>query len=358
MLKQFLTLILTLGFLGLVAGCSDSGSTSGDTSKISDEFGGIEPTDEAVAFGSEAIASEFSDDEEYDDPILADTLIDSCIADTNAEIYALRIVWGQLNYDSTSTDATTWDGSLESSFGFEILRKVIRFEPSQDWIVLDSLPNIISWVSQTTVHHDGIFVNIVVPPIEELMIIAPIMVTFTTAPLTVTFPLEAIPSLDTIIYVEGGNAVAFQGYKVRRWECPKGFLAGRWGRDDEGNGVFYGKWMTQHNRITGHLQGTWGIGNDSLPENAFYGKYIDMDGNFMGLIKGRYHEGNSHSDRHRHAGWLKGYYYDADGNVLGVIRGNYHERPQGSGMGFFQGRWRQYCAYEPIAGAIDDGLED
>jgi hypothetical protein len=348
--RKLLTLIFALGFIALLSGCSNNEtSPSAGDGDISDDFGGFKPTDEEPAFGDEVIAAEMTADDDFNDPMQSSFDIESAFENDLADIYALRIVWGQLRYDPEVTEPTDWSGTLTVSRGVEILRKVIKFEPSQDWIVLRDDPAVIEWVSQTTVHHDGIYVNIVVPPPDETDDTEPVTVTFDTEPFSITFDVAELPALDTIYYLEDdSNAVAFHAFKVERIGCPKGFLAGQWGKDEEGNGIFFGKWLSQWDELMGHLNGTWGDGE-------FFGKYIDEHGRFEGLIKGRYHSGNSLSPMHRRAGWFRGYYYDGDGNILGVLKGHYREVPRNSTMGFFQGRWRHYC--NQIA-PVDDGFEN
>ncbi len=347
MLRKLFITILALSLVALIGGCSDN-STSGDVADISEEFGGFKPTDEEPAFGSEVIAAEMTDDVEFDDPMLATSEVESAIASDTYDIYALRIVWGQLRFDPTVTEVTDWSGSLSVSRGAEVLRRLIRFEPGQDYILERTERETIEWASFTTVHHDGIFVNIIIPKLDETTEATPETVTFSTTPFEITFNSTELATLDTVYYLDDFNAVAFHAFKVKRVGCPKGFLAGRWGKNEDGENVFYGKWMSHHNILKGHLRGTW-------DDKQFYGKYIDKFGQFEGLIKGRYHTGNSLSPRHRHAGWFRGYYYDADGNILGVLKGHYHENPKESGMGMFFGRWRHYCGQIP---EIDDGMDD
>ena len=347
MLRKVLYIALAVGSVAFIGGCSGD-STSSSQGDISEEFGGFRPTDEAPAFGDEAIATEMVDDTEFDDPMLIESDVEEVVANVNADIYAIRIIWGQLRYDPEVTDVTDWSGSLTVSRGVEILRRIIRFEDGQDYILDRTTRESIEWVSKTTVHHDGIFVNVIIPPEEENTKSVPVTITYDTEPFEVTFDIDELATLDTVYYIDDSNAIAFHAFKVERVGCPKGFLAGRWGKNEEGENVFYGKWMSHHNILKGHLRGTWG-------DNEFYGKYIDKDGLFEGLIKGRYHAGNSASPRHRHAGWFRGYYYNAEGSILGVLKGHYIEVPKETGMGFFQGRWRHYCGDRVV---VDDGLDE
>jgi len=357
MLKRLATFVIALALIGLITGCGSDSSTTSD-SDISEDFGGFMPSAEAPAFGDETIAAEMTDDEDYDDPMLTNAIVETQLEEPETEIYALRIVWGMLRYDSTMTTPTDWSGLLSVSRGSIILRKVIKFEPATDWIVIRDSRDSLKWVSQTTVHHDGIFVNLVIPPADDTEESdEPVTVTFDTEPFEITFNLEDLNVLDTIYYLEDSNAVAFHAFNVVRIPCPKGFFSGVWGKDEEGNGLFYGKWMSRFGGAEGHFEGTWGSDQDTNPDNVFYGKVIDLEGNFLALLRGTYHYRHPMSHRGNSSGWLRGYYHDEDGNIMGVMKGHYHEQPKNSGFGFMQGRWREYCN-ENYAGAIEDGMDD
>jgi len=358
MLKRLATFVMALALIGLITGCSSDNSTTTGESDISEEFGGFLPTAEAPSFGDDTIATLMGDDQDYEDPMLTNTVVEEELQDSLTDIYSLRIVWGMLRYDSTMTTPTDWSGSLTISRGSIILRKVIKFEPNTDWIVIRDNRAELDWVSQTTVHHDGIFVNLVVPPVDDTgENTDPVTVTFTTEPFEVSFNLEDLNTLDTIYYLEDSNAVAFHAFNVVRVPCPKGFFSGVWGKDEDGNGLFYGQWMSQMGYTDGQFEGTWGLTTDNVENNVFYGKVIDLDGNFLALLRGTYHSKHPMAHRGSSSGWLRGYYYDEDGNVMGVLKGHYHEQPKNSGFGFMQGRWREYCR-ENYAGAIEDGLDD
>ena len=177
MLRKLFILVLALGLIAVISGCSND-STSGNVSDISQDFGGFKPTDEQPAFGDEIIATEMTDDTDFDDPMLDDSEVESFINEDSINIYALRIIWGQPRFDSTVTEVTDWSGSLAITRGVEILRRTIKFEPGQDSILDRTDRKLIEWVSKTTVHHDGIFVNIIVPKISVFSQIEPIFDNF------------------------------------------------------------------------------------------------------------------------------------------------------------------------------------
>lgn len=349
MFRKTLILLLSIGLIALLAGCGkdSTSSNSEDLNKIAAQFGGFTPTNELPYFGDPTLAAKLGGDKPYDDPIAAGE--DSLVGDTGISLYAIRIVWGRLAYDSASTTPTDWTGSLKVSRGIEILRRTINFEPARDSILPRTDRSLIEWVSQTTVFHDGIFVNVFVPPADSSDTnTSPVTLTFDTAPFKITFNIDQLNGLDTVYYLSDSNAVAVQAFRFTWRYCPRGFLAGFWGTDDSGNGIFYGNWMTCNGKILGQVKGKWGI-PDSTGEiqRVFVGKYIDINGRFEGLLKGDYGPmPNIHASEKamcRAGGWFKGNFYDRDLNILGDLRGRYKSHPRDAAMGFFHGRWKVAC---------------
>ncbi|MBN2227240.1 MAG: hypothetical protein JW763_07725 [candidate division Zixibacteria bacterium] len=367
MYRMFLILALMMGLAGLFAGCSGNNSASSDNGdSIAAEFGGYAPTDEAPAFGDPVIAEEMTGDVEYADAVAASPTLDSIVNNDAYGVYALRVVWGSLVYDPTIAVKTNWTGSLKVDDGAIVIRKIIRFEPGQDYILERVDRKLVEWVSYTTVHHDGLLAYVYDPPVTDTTAaeIAPNTITFSTAPFSITLNVDDLAALDTIVYLgdDSTNAVALRGCKIEPMACPRGFLDGRWGVDSTGQGIFYGRWMSNNGFLLGHLEGTWGpelIDNIMVP--MFYGKYIDITGQFQGLIRGMYmpHPNfHAHENAFRHAaGEFLGYFYDADGNTRGVLKGRY-KLPRANTdnkMGYFAGRWKSYCPRYTIE---NDGLDD
>jgi hypothetical protein len=328
-------------------GCGDEGTSSNTSDDISEDFGGFTTADESPYFGDADLAAKLSEDSAYDDSLLNDPEVDSAVSDTSGGIYAFRVVWGKLSYDSSVTVLTDWSGSLEISHGFEILRRIINFEPFQDYIHPRTDPRIIEWTSKTSTYHDGIFANFYIPASDSD---SAVVITLNAGPFSAAFSLSDLDYLDTVYYLPDSNAVAIHAFKFEWHDCPKGFLAGHWGIDSSGQGIFYGLWTTYNGLILGHLKGIWGVKDSSGNlQNLFYGKYIDLSGNFQGLLKGNYypHPNVYASDmaRKRAGGWFDGDFYDANGVASGELRGRYKSRPWNeSGTGFFHGWWKSNCS--------------
>ncbi len=228
MYRKLIIMALILGLTGLFAGCSSENSASSDESdSIAAQFGGYEPTDEAPAFGDPMIAEEMVGDEEYVDAVAASPALDSIENTDTYDVYALRMVWGSLEYDSTIAEVTDWTGSLEVDDGAIVIRKLIRFEPGQDYILERVDRKLVEWVSFTTVHHDGVLAYVYDPPVNTdttASEIAPKTITFSTAPFSITLTMDELAALDTIIYLDDStNAVALRACRVKPMACPRGF---------------------------------------------------------------------------------------------------------------------------------------
>ena len=373
-----------------VAGCSETpNEPAKETLNLEDEFGGYTATPESPGFGDSDLLVESASDGQFEDEILTSAVLDSVISNPQSGYYHIRIVWGRLRYDSTVTEVTDWTGSLSVSRGIEIIRRVIRFEPGQDWIVRPrTSPQVIEWVSQTTVHNDGIAVDIFVPPAKPVfdsskVIVVdslgdtsyvfavdtihsepiPVTISFETEPFSHAFKLEELKSLDTVFYLDDSNAVTFQAFELHRYPCPRGFVAGKWGYDENGQGRFRGVWWSQRPNlhgwfISGYLGGHFGQNQAGL--NVFFGKWISASGLFEGFLKGTYSQhpsfGNHPMDFRNAQGWFAGRIYGQDGDEIGLLKGRYSSAPA-SEDGFFCGRWKLHCnSTEPDPSDSEEGF--
>ncbi|RKX28327.1 MAG: hypothetical protein DRP47_04615 [Candidatus Zixiibacteriota bacterium] len=370
MIRKLAFSLLALVLMIWAVGCSDNPAetTTNQTLDLDSEFGGYTASAEKPGFDDPDLVAEADADEDYDDVMLASPAVEELIADPDAGYYHIRAVWGRLCYDSTVTEVTDWTGSLAISRGVEIIRRVIRFEPG-DYILERTDPALIEWHSLTTVHNDGIAVDLFVPrpkPILDSILIPevdslddtiwvtvidttypelePVTLTFETGPYSYTFSMEELVSLDTIVIIDDSNVVVFHGFKLDRFPCPRGFLSGRWGYNEEDEGVFRGTWMSKRGRISGYLKGHYGENSDGL--KVFFGKWISSNGKFEGFLKGIYGQHpNYHANEHafrRSTGWFAGGIFAANGAEIGVLKGRYGSRPNKS-KGFFQGRWKLRC---------------
>jgi hypothetical protein len=370
-IRKLIALSIIVALLDLVVGCSKSPvtATGEETLNLEEEFGGYTTSAESPAFGDDLLMAEESEEEEFNDPLLGTPDVDSAVKDVNAGYYHLRAIWGKLRYDSSVTDVTDWTGSLTVSRGAEVIRRAIRFERGQDYIVPRYDRKLIEWVSMTTVHNDGIAVDIFVPrpkPVFDTTEVIevdstgdttyvivvdttypelePVTLAFETGPYSRTFDISELQGMDTIVMLDDSNAVLFQGFCLDRFPCPRGYLAGHWGFDEEGQGRFRGFWMSHRGQINGYLKGHFGQNDEG--RHVFFGKWIAHNGRFEGFIRGTYgHLSNDNASvtARRHApGWFAGEIINANRQMVGVLGGHFRAAPNYR-HGFFQGRWKMYC---------------
>ncbi len=375
----FTAVILLMWVIGCSEGPSSSEQDPGELS-LDDEFGGYTAKAEAPGFGEDDLLDEAAADEEYDDPMLTSPDVEELVEEPKAGYFHLRAVWGQLRYDSSVTEVTDWTGSLTLSTGAIIIRRAVHFELGQDYIPTRTDRQVVDWVSYTTVHNDGIAVDLFVPPsfdttwVEDIndendTVLIPVVdtvypncdsvtVAFETGPYRRTFTLSELKALDTVITLDDSNAVAFHAFQLHRMRCPRGFLAGYWGHNEEGEGQFRGLWMNPGGRVNGYVKGHFGQNEDGL--DVFFGKWISENGQFEGFIKGTYRGniGNHHNPNaiRRSGGSFQGYIYAADRTRIGVLKGIY-KNGRSLRDGFFQARWKIHCGEnEPITDDSEEGF--
>ena len=348
MYRHSIMALLLMALVLFSIGCSENPSdaqTDPAGLDLESPYGGYTSGAEKVAFGdAELIAeAESNEGEIYDDPIVLSQYTDSLMADSIGTFYHFRALWGQLRYDSIVTNVTDWSGSLTVSNGVERIRRVIHFELGQDYIPTRTDSSVVDWVSYTTVHNDGVAIDIYVPPTEN---VEEVTVTFATGPYTRSFTLDEIGSLDTIVYLDDtdSNAVAFNGFKITGAPCPHGFLTGHWGVNEDGEGVFRGVWLTRSGWVSGYFTGHYGVNDDGV--RVFFGKWITRNGECEGLLRGIYGprpDQNTNTNALRRAGgWFTGNIVDAGGVEIGVLKGRYRSHPAFR-RGFMAGRWKLYC---------------
>lgn len=387
MARRLILPALMLILLVWIAGCSDNPAQNDVTESpnINADMGGYTATSEVPGFGDTELLATDAAEKVVNDPLLGTPGVTQYTEDTTTGMFHFRAVWGRLEYDSTVTTQTDWTGSLTISRGAEVIRKTIAFELGQDYIPTRTDRQVVDWVSYTTVHYDGVAIDLFVPAPEPMFDTSytyetdtlgnvldstivvdttwpdPVTVEFATGPYSHTFTLEDLAALDTVVSLDDGNSIAFSAMQIYRLRCPRGFVAGIWGHDTTGTGIFRGQWMASDGSVTGWLRGNFGT-NDA-GRRVFYGKWINQAGDFEGFLAGTWkpHPNRHASDRawERAGGWFKGKIYDADKAPIGQLRGKYITS-NGTRGNFFQGRWRLDCYDSSTDNAFnfDDGFDD
>lgn len=351
-MKRFqggLTAIVLAGLLALVlAGCgSDSAPLiSNDTEDLdlTDDFGGYKAMDQPPGFGDPEIISSMTEDENA--PLFAGDSIDTATLYGNPHftLYTVVVRWGQLAGDSTITTATDWSGSASLVRGHLRLLRVLRFERGQDSIVRPRPgPLELAWVSQTTVHFDGLIFLIADPlyPNDDLGVESSF--TLSTEPYTATFSLDELANLDTVINVDDlGNEVAISAHRLESDPCGKGFMEGVWWPNNHLNkmGKYHGKWVADDGSLAGHVRGHWGERGNG--QRVLFGQWIDLSGVFKGFLRGTWERDPNQPGQ----GFIQGMIFTRNKTEIGRFRGNYILPNDDHNRGFFHAGWKLNCPEE------------
>jgi hypothetical protein len=219
----------------------------------------------------------------------------------------------------------------------------IRFESRQDYILPRYndegfyIPEELRWVSTTSSGIDGIATRLYIPPSNTDEVVT---VTYKTRRMAITFTMDELEDLDHIVDVGYGQAILFQSmrYEPGDGRPTRGQLGGYWGRNEDGRGIFYGRWKTSGGRIIGTLRGEWGVDSAGVP--VFIGKWVDMSGRFQGFVKGTWQEADVCLGMNcpTHSGIFEGRIFNADRNPIGALKGRYWHAPENP-RGCFAGVW-------------------
>ena len=344
--------LLLLLAMAVAVGCSQAPTELNSVNPLDSEFGGVTTDNEAPGFGDNELVAASADEVDPGDPLAVAIEADAAGDPSVHAVFALRVIWGQLRYNEASTAPTVWDGSVSVDSGRIGVRRLIRFEPEQDYLVLPrTAPNVVDFVSRTTVHNDGLLLLIGVNT-ATLADLSDNLVTFATGPLTISFKLRELVALDTAIRVDdAGNAVMFNSFLVRPDQCPKGFLGGAWmANEDERGGEFKGRWVSRSGELEGYLMGEYGVNSNG--RHVFFGKYIDANGTFEGHLRGVW----GPAPAPLRGGFFKGVFYDAQDRPAGRLHG--HWKADELGAGGFQGVWMLHCPRWDNAGHPWDRWDD
>jgi hypothetical protein len=272
----------------------------------------------------------------------------------NSDVYAVTILWGQLQNAATpGMPATDWSGRLWVN-GVSVVqaRRTINFESGQDYLVAEEIPSEVVWVSQTAVDFDGIsFLVFLRRDITYIM--APTL-HFETAPFSTEFQFSELVNLDKFYLLASGNAVAVHARQIWPNRCPGGFMEGKWIKNDNSGttGRIEGLWLNYRGEPIGTIAGTFWTGSDGTREYSgsvsgymltyviaeFKGKWWYDDPRMCPLC------GTGH-------GWFRGGFVYADGtNKRGVMMGEFGDflSPSASQLELpFIGVWSDVCAWDP-----------
>jgi hypothetical protein len=283
----------------------------------------------------------------------------------------LRLRWGMVHGPLDTTEVggfdwnpednppLDWTGEIHTDRGLVVVRRVIAFERQHgDHLVRPRLnPQTVAFVSHTGPHFDGLVLEIIERPVDLSEELPANKLHINTGPFQGEYLVDELRGLDELNEVDAmGNVFQLTGYTLSDINyCPKGFLSGRYkvlppaevdpadGEDPDTMarqiGTFAGGYMELHGGIRGFLAGGYGL--DENGNRVFFGKYIGRSGVFHGLIRGTWEPG----DEDDAMGTFNGEWVGAGGNVEGYLRGVCHPVESAEG-GFFEGRWTTACDNE------------
>lgn len=361
-------LLLGLGLSGCSEQNDPTAAAAGDDYEAMDldkAYGGLTVSDEAADFGdAEIMAMEEADtDAETGDPLQDDLEVlgyeQAALADGPEDparprpvITVLRLTWGRLDglpgdLDDPE-DLLDWSGGLTVDRGVVVARRLILFEKPRDHLVRPRPDRqTLGWVSHTGRHYDGLIVEIIEPPLppEAAADAAPNMFRLRTPQIDLEIPVAELAGTDRTATVDDlGNALRLEGFHLGDLDlCPKGFLGGVWVADPQvldygsevAGGRFKGRWVSLWGRPVGVMRGRYGV--NEAGERVFFGKTIRRDGRFLALFEGTWSPGEEPGQ-----GSFRGEWVNAALTLEGVLGGRYLQVPERPG-GYFGGRYAGLC---------------
>ena len=316
-------------YLSLFLVACQQGEDEEIKSAIEELNGGLDMNDEPAAFGDLAPFDEldaYDLERTSDDPMDADPDVAAMRERPDAAHYAVTVVWGQIPGDPDNTVAHDWSGRISVSRGAVLVRAVLRFEERTDEVLPREDRTFVAFTSVTLPHHDGLRLAIIDP---EPRSDAPIVLTYegrdgTTLRVNLDELAEEAVELEVD---DAGNRIVAVASRRGLDVCDHGFLGGVWQKVTERAGRLHGRVVSAEGAPLGHLRGIFGVKENG--EHVFFGKYIDLEGRFRGIFGGHYRDGR-----------FEGRWLSRSGEV-GRLGGHYRDARVSSRPGRFIGRWAQ-----------------
>jgi hypothetical protein len=196
---------------------------------------------------------------------------------------------------------------------------------------------VVAFHSVTGPHNDGLRL-LVVDPTPEVDF--PITLRYT--PVTgeaIDIDLNALTTEPVNRVVDDlGNRFIAAALEVTPTDCARGFLGGGWQQLGPNVGRMKGYVATAGGEGIGHVRGIYGIREDG--EQVFFGKYIGLDGTFRGIFGGTWGEGE-----------FRGLWKTLAGDQ-GGLHGLYIDLGVGpTPHGAFLGTWAEMACVPPVVSA-------
>lgn len=291
------------------------------TSAIEKENGGLNMNDEAATFGTPDLFELAAIEPDAAETDVMSAEVDAMGGEPGVRARNVVILWGRMPVDPNATDVRDWSGRLELNRGGMMIRRRIAFEQATgDRILPRTDRTRIDFVSRTRPAADGLVLTVVDPAPGT----TPLTLTYTPADGSPARTLELRELADGPVVTDLGDGNKIILSARDRDPCDHGFMRGRWHALNDHGGVFLGVVGNEDGDPIGHVRGIWGKRQNG--NQVFFGKFIARDGKFRGILGGTYDEGH-----------FKGRWIVRSGDH-GLLHGVYfrHDNVRG---GHFLARW-------------------
>jgi len=333
----FVTLLMSLFTLFIFSCGQNAQPTTSESSDLEEvslekEFGGYNTEDEMAAFGSAELMAETMEGDDAGDHFANEVEVMDMIHgngdQSHKKIYFVRIIFGQMEGDSSATEVTDWSGSASVDKGSLVVLKTIDFESDDTLELPRSDRRVVRFKSSTKSFYDGLLFAVISNNPKE----RDHTFSFHAGAFSTTLTFSQLDSLELLEPVgASGNEISIIS---RSGSFAKGgFIAGRWHKTDDNGGRFQGRWMNSAGINQGHIKGIWGV--DQLDRKVFKGKYITSNGRFAGFIAGEWEYESAGKN-----GSFKGRFVNENHETVGVVHGKFKSGRESSRGGFFQARYR------------------
>ena len=295
------------------------------TSALEQENGGLTLDNELPMFGDETAfqSASIETDAVVTDTMASDPGVTTIENSTTGARHRVLIAWGRLPADPNATTGRDWSGSLTISRGALVVARRIGFEEATDHLLPRTTRETVEFQSVTRPFADGLLLRVLDPDPTQ----GPLTLTYTSVDGSATYALDLSQLADGAVSIDAGDGNRIVAAAIRdRDDCDHGFMRGRWLALRPGMGVFRGVVADANGDPAGHLRGIWGVRQNG--DHVFFAKYINLDGTARGIFAGQYRDGD-----------FRGRWIVSTGDH-GIAGGHYFDAPNVRG-GFFAGRWAE-----------------
>ena len=304
--------------------------------------GGLDMEDEAPIFGEADL---------FDSADLADEITVTDEMENNEELVAMNLRpgalrihaalrWGQIPFDRDAEDIIEWSGRFSLNRGALLVRKRLAFEEATgDRIETRTDLRSVDFRSTTRPASDGLRITIIDPTPEYT---EPRLLDYSDADGSVHSVdlVDLLGAPQSVDVDDRGNRIVLVAMPERDNSCRSGFMRGRWHQVVRHGGRLVGRVRNAQGEPLGHMRGVYGQRDNG--NKVFFGKYIGSDGAFKGIFAGRYREGH-----------FRGRWMTRSGDV-GALGGRYRETIPGPELGgHYVGRFAETNCNVDVGTGVD-----